>query len=388
MGLFRGLTSPKVPGDGLLNRPGGANHRTAGARFAPAGGPPESRGSAILAGMSADRAPSVLTSWTRTILLALEDRGIEPAALVERSGLDAAAFDDPDARFPIDATAKLWSEAVEATGDPAFGLTASRFVNQTTFHALGYAIMASSTLREAVERHVRYAYLVSDAAVCRLDEADGIARVAFDIPEDRPQPAHEAMDGMICLVARSFRALTGGRLAPVEVVLRRPDPGACAHVWPKVFRAPVRFGGETNALAYPSAELDQRLPAGNAELARMNEEVVARYLARLEQEYVATRVRALLTERLSSGEPTQQGVARELGISQRSLQRRLADEGTSYKELLSETRKDLALAYLRDGLTSITEVTFLLGFADTSSFSRAFRRWTGESPRDYARAHA
>ena len=330
-------------------------------------------------------APSVLTSWTRTILRALEASGIEPSILVERAGLDPAAFEDPDARFAIEETAKLWHEAVAATGDPAFGLTASRFVNQTTFHALGYAVMASSTLREAVDRHVRYGRLVSDAAVCRLDETDGVARVVFDIPESQPQPADEAMDGMICLIARSFRALSGGQLAPSQVWLRRPPPALQEPVWSKVFRAPVDFGAETNALAYPLAVLDEPLPAGNAELARMNEEVVARYLARLDVDHVGTRVRALLTEQLSSGEPTPEGIARALGMSRRSLQRRLADEGSSYKELLADTRKELALAYLRDGHTSITEVTFLLGFADTSSFSRAFRRWTGESPRDFAK---
>jgi AraC-like DNA-binding protein len=94
-------------------------------------------------------------------------------------------------------------------------------------------------------------------------------------------------------------------------------------------------------------------------------------------------VQALLVERLSSGEPDPEAVARALGMSLRSLQRRLEDEGTSFKEVLAATRRELACDYLQGGRTSVTEVTFLLGFADTSSFARAFRRWTGESPSEW-----
>ena len=372
------LDPRRIGATGLPSRPLRANRVSA--RANPAG--PRDTGREM---PSSPRAPSVLTSWTRTILLALEARGIDPAVLVERAGLDPAAFADPDARFDVTDTAKLWRSAVEATGDPAFGLFASRFVTQTTFHALGYAVMASSTLREAVERNVRYGRLVSDAAACRLEEEGRLARVVFEIPAEQPVPADEAMDGMISLIARSFRALAGGDLAPVRVALRRRTPPGAVDVWPKVFRAPVSFGARRDVLEYPVDVLDRRLPAGNAELARMNESVVADYLERLDQEHVTTRVRALLTCELSSGEPSPDDVARQLGLSRRSLQRRLADEGTSFKALLNETRRDLAQAYLREGHTSITEVTFLLGFADTSSFSRAFKRWTGVSPREFAR---
>ncbi len=381
-----------MPGGRPANRPVGANHLTEGARSAaepasPAGCAPPGRRSPILEALATpNHAPSVLTSWTRTILAALQEKGVDADALVRGAGLDPAAFDDPDARFDVTATARLWQGAVEATGDPAFGLYASRFVNQPTFHALGYAIMASSTLREALVRNVRYGRLVSDAAECRLEERGEVASLILDIPKDQQQPAHEAMDGMICLIARSFRALSGGKLNPTRVALQRPAPDSSQDAWPKVFRAPVVFDADTNVLEYPAAELDTRLPAGNTELARMNEEVVARYLARLEQEHITTRVRSHLTEQLSSGEPSAAATAKSLGLSQRSLQRKLADEGTTYKDLLNDTRKDLACAYLREGRTSITELAFLLGFTDTSSFARAFKRWTGTSPSDYARS--
>jgi AraC-like DNA-binding protein len=243
--------------------------------------------------------------------------------------------------------------------------------------------MASATLRDALERNVRYGRLVSDAGISRLEETGDRARFVLDLAPGRPEPAHEAMDAMISLIARTCRTLTAGKVDPLSVRLRRPEPEKAAEVWARVFRAPVVFGCATNVLEYPRACLDARLPTGNADLARANEEIVARYLAKFDEENLAARVRAHLVEQLSSGAPTPEAIAKALGTSHRSLQRRLTEEGTSYKEILNETRRNLACAYLEKGSTSITELTFLLGFSDTSTFARAFKRWTGVAPRDW-----
>jgi AraC-like DNA-binding protein len=327
-------------------------------------------------------APSVLTSWARVIVRTLQARGVDPRPLVREAGLDPAAFEDPEARFPITATGALWRRAAEATGDPAFGLDASRFVTQTTFHALGYAVAASETLREAFERYVRYGRLVSDAAELSLAEDGARVRLSFTPRAGGPQAAAEAMDAMLSMITRGTNALAGRSLRPLAVQLRRPEPSVSSP-WPRVFQAPVSFGHACDALEYARVDVDAKLPAGNVVLARANEEVVARYLARFDEANVAGRVQALLVERLSSGEPDPEAIARALGMSLRSLQRRLEDDGTSFKEVLAVTRRELACAYLKGSRTSVTEVTFLLGFADTSSFARAFRRWTGASPSEW-----
>jgi AraC-like DNA-binding protein len=191
---------------------------------------------------------------------------------------------------------------------------------------------------------------------------------------------------MLSLIVRTGRALSGGTSHPLSVALRRSEP-APSDAWARVFRAPVTFGADTNCMIYSSAVLDAQLPSGNPELAHYNDELVARHLARLDKDRFATRVHTLLAGLLASGEPSPRDVARELGLSIRSLQRHLADEGTSFKDVLAETRRGLAQTYLSDGHSSVTEVAFLLGFADTSSFARAFRRWTGSSPSEY-RKHA
>ena len=329
-------------------------------------------------------APSVLGAWTLTVIRALDARGVDGRAVAGRAGIDVAALDDVECRHPIAATTRLWRLAVEATHDPSFGLWASRFVTQTTFHALGFAVFASGTLRDAFERFVRYGNLISDAAQIELLDAGALVRFRLTLPKGPGRPADEAIDAILALVARTARMLSGEKVNPVAVRLERPEPSP-SEPFRKVFRAPVHFGQRENTIEFTAADLDERLPAGNAELARHNDEVVAHYLARIERARVSSRLRSWLIDQLSAGEPSGQAAARALGMSLRNLQRRLQDEGTTYREALNRLRQEIARGYIEEGRTSVTEIAFLLGFADTSSFSRAFRRWTGQSPRAYSR---
>jgi AraC-like DNA-binding protein len=329
-------------------------------------------------------APSVLGTLALTLIRALEARGIDAQTLAARAGIDPALLDDPNSRYPIAATTRLWRLAVDVTGDPCFGLWASRFVNQTTFHALGFAVFASRTLRDAFERFARHGRLVSDVAEIQLRRVGQREQVCFVPLEGQPRPADEAIDATLCLIARMARMLSGGKVNPVAVRLERPEPFP-SEPFRKVFRAPVQFGQNESVLEFVASDLDERLPTGNAELARHNDEAVARYLARIEHEHVSNRLRSWLIDRLASGEPTEEAAARALGMSLRNLQRRLQEEGTTYREALNSTREKMARTYLDGHRTSITEVAFLLGFSSSNSFSRAFRRWTGQSPRAYCR---
>lgn len=330
---------------------------------------------------------------------ALDAQGLDGTRIAKRAGIDTATLADAEGRVPRAALTRLWQLAVEESGDPAFGLTAARYPLQTTFHALGYAVLASATLREAIERIIRYRRLIGEIIQFRLDDDGDRSRFVMDVSAGRkgigigsgnPEPDSgevpwEALDAIVAVMIRQTRLLHGGRdVRPLRVSLERPAP-ADASPYERAFGAPVSFAQSCNFLEYAREELDRRLPAANAELARQNDEVVVRYLARLEQGGVLIRTRQALLESLPSGAPTKAQIARRLAMSPRSLQRLLADEGTSFKDLLGEARLTLARSYLDEGRLPVTEIAFVLGFADTSAFSRAFRRWTGVTPRDYAK---
>jgi len=333
---------------------------------------------------SAQRRYSTLGSWAGTIVRALDAHGHDGAALALRAGIDPEALHAPGARIARDALTQLWGEAVAATGDPCFGLVAARYALPTSFHALGYAVLASDNLREALERIIRYRKLIGDIIRLDLEHRGERSRFVIDVASVPGAVPFEAVDAIALTIVRQARMLRGDpRSGPLAVSLRRPEP-AGSERFRDSFRAPVAFAQPANVLEFARADLDAALPAGNAELARQNDEALVRYLARLDQSGVAVRVQQALLEELPNGTPSKIAVARRLGMSARTLQRHLDGEQTTFKELLNAARLALARDYLEAGQLPLTEIAFMLGFADSSAFSRAFKRWTGTAPRDYA----
>lgn len=329
-------------------------------------------------------APTVLSSWTKVLVLALSDQGCDVEQLIRRAGLCPGQLETPDARLPLAATTRLWRLGAEALGDESMGLWVPRYSSQTTFHALGYAFMASHNLLEALRRLARFHVMVSDAAGVELSVAARQVTLTWRLVTPLHGPSEEAMEAILSLILRSCRKIKGREFAPESVTLMRRQYRDRAP-FDAFFRTPVNFGGNCYQMVFSRESLEEPLQWGNEGLARSNDRVVEDYLERLDLGSVATRLRSLLVRELSAGLRSCEYYARSLGMSGRSLQRRLSDEGTTFNRLLNETRCELARGYLRQRpRQSLTEIAFLLGFADTSSFSRAFHRWTGVSPGSYA----
>ncbi len=332
------------------------------------------------------KTPTVLSSWTQVLVKALRERGVDTDRLVKAAGLDPDSVNVPDRRFPLQATTRLWQLAVTELDNESLGLWVSRYSTHTSFHALGYAFMASRTLRDAMERVVRYNSTVSDAASVTFEDRSGRSLLSWSLHPGGQQPAFEAMEAVIAAILRACRRLSGPGFSPRRVQLLRPAPADQAP-FAEFFRCELAFGGSVYVLEFDSGELDRPLAAGNEDLARTNDRAVEDYLARLELGTVASRLRTLLARQLPSGVLSHEEYAEMLGMSGRSLQRKLNQESTSFNQVLGETRCDLARSYLAaQPRHSLAEIAFLLGFSDTSSFSRAFHRWTGKSPSRYASA--
>ncbi len=320
-----------------------------------------------------------LASWTRALRKQLDALDLDSAALCREAGLDPQLMDNPNARYPLSATTRLWQLAVQASGDPAIGLRVSRFVSPTTFHALGYALVASGSLREVFERILRYHQVVSDALVPQLIRDSDRYRFVLKIPEGAQRPAFEAIDAFAAIHVRTCRSRLGREYAPLAVHLRRPQPEDPSQ-WHRVFRCPVHFAASEDCLEFRVQDFESHLDDANPELAEHNEQVLKRALAQLRPLTWERKVREVIEAQLPDGEPAAERVAQALHLSLRSLQRHLADEGTRFDTLLNECRENLALLHLRDPACSLSEISYLLGFADASSFSRAFKRWTGMTP--------
>ena len=307
----------------------------------------------------------------------LEAHGVEPAAVFTEAGFDPAALNDHNARVSEAALYRL-AKACAAI-DPLVGLELAKHWHPSMVHALGYAWLASDTLRDGFERLSRYYRIVSDRDLFLVDDVGEHFEVTTYNPDPSVPLAEEDIEGGLAIVLRMCRDSAGASYAPISLQLRRAAPAGAA-AYTEYFRAPVHWGANRDTMTLASEGLDTPLPTSNIEVARASERIIVDYLERHHGATISMRVRERLTELLPSGHVTQDAVAQRLHISPRTMQRRLAEEGTGFRELVEEARRELAEQYLRDGSTSVKEITYLLGFSDPANFNRAFRRWTGTSP--------
>jgi AraC-like DNA-binding protein len=193
-------------------------------------------------------------------------------------------------------------------------------------------------------------------------------------------------DFFLAILIDACRLSLGEEFSPQRVCLQHPPPSCRDRFARYFFGCQPEFDASNFLLSFDKAALDQPLPTGNAEVARANDQVILRYLAELNRSDLVMRVKVALIEGLPSGHVSKEQVSESLGVSLRTLQRRLHDEGTGFKQLLDETRRELADGYIKNPQVSLGEITYLLGFSEASNFSRAFKRWTGNSPAEFRRS--
>jgi AraC-like DNA-binding protein len=247
------------------------------------------------------------------------------------------------------------------------------------FGALGYAWLASTSLRTALGRLARYTDLVVErGAVDVRDMRNGDVTVTLSY-QGNPFTLPALADALLSLLLRLCRLNCGDSLNPTSVTLLHSAP-ADAGPYFAYFRCPVEFDAESDSLTLAEAVVDEPLPSANAHLAHINDQEIIRYLARLNRERVTDRTQAAIIEQLASSEVSAKTVADALHISGRALNRQLKADGTTFKKIFEATRRRLAEVYIGDEGISLTEIAFMLGFSEPSAFTRAYRRWTGQSP--------
>jgi AraC-like DNA-binding protein len=320
-----------------------------------------------------------LVSPAVNVWRALEARGMDPEPVFRAAGVDPAALKVPGKRVPVRTALRLWQVVDDAVRDPAFGIEVARQMHGAAMHGLGYAWLSSATLGEAMRRLARYFHVLTDVWSLQLSESPHGTRMTFVFAAPSRHPSLWLHDWMVAGLVRLCRITYGEAFAPLGVTLvrSRPDPVAPFTDW---FRCPIEWDADTASMRCRPEELVQPLPTSNPDVALANERIMLEYLERLDRADIAAQVRRRILELLPSGPPTQLEIARALALSPRTLHRRLAEAKTSFAELLDETRRELAAGYLQRTDYAIAEVAYLVGFAEVSSFNRAFRRWTGRSP--------
>lgn len=346
--------------------------------------------SAISAAGGSERSPANAYGSIHAVLPlldALRARGLAPEPILERAGIPASALSDPRARFPQRAFGALWLAASEATGDPAIALRVAVSVKPTTLGVIGYLASASASGRNAFELVRDLTPILWEDVGCDL-ESHGDAVFIRCRTGVSPRPHLFTIEYAIGLAVAMSRFLGAGRFEAIEASFSHAAPTATyAEECQQILGLPVRFAAAEDGVLLPGAMLDASNPFADAELRRLLERHAAEQLAGIQtRARLVARARACVRSMLPEGDLSADCVAARLGMSSRTLRRRLREEETTYQEILDDVRSELARRYLADERRGIGEVAFLLGFSDASAFTKAFRRWSGRTPADFVRA--
>ena len=328
---------------------------------------------------------TVVGGWSVAVGRALDALGYPGDKLLCAAGVDLSSRNDTDIRFSSDHTRSLWALALRETGQEDIGLQVARYVCPTTFHALGFSLWASCSLKEALERMVRFDTLLNDGCSLSLDST-GDDSFTFTMvvkqTDSAPLVASEGVDYFLGAVVKMFRDMAGNSFNPAGVSLTRPEP-ANPKLWQSFFNCPVQFNQPQNSLNLPSDQLNRTLPTGNQMLAEQNDKLVEDYLQRFQIADLTNRVRSALIHLMPLGLTTLEDVATELSMPPRTLQYKLTQTGTTIQKLRDQIREELARKYLQHSRQNITQIAYSLGFSDPAHLNRAFKRWTGETPTAY-----
>jgi AraC-like DNA-binding protein len=311
----------------------------------------------------------------------LESIEINPEPLYKKAGINPELLLNPNARISINRVDALWEQAAGIIEDPCFAIDMAEFWHPSHMGALGYAWLASSTLRRGFKRAVRYIHVVTEDL--NLDVADTPAglKVSVDL-EDSIFTLPQHHDLVLAIVMHMCRFNFGEELVPTDVKLAHPEP-ACSKKIEDYFQADVQFDAEQTSLCIARADADLVLPSGNKQIALMHDEMLMRYLVEIKKGDIVQQVQSIILENLPDGQVTDRLVASELNLSERSMQRRLKEHKTTFRYLLDGVREMVAKQYIENPMNRMSDIAFLLGFSEQSAFSRAFKKWTGKSPVEY-----
>lgn len=308
----------------------------------------------------------------------MEALGLRPAEVLRCANLPATLDRDQSAVISTAQFFAVWRAIEAISGDPAFSI---KMVSETSTARHKIAFLAASyasNFRDGLSRVVRFKRLCSPDRI-HLEEGNDSVSVTIEWPiGTEPEPAL-SVDANFALLIELGRRGTGQHIAPVMVHLRRPKPRAGSH--DDYFGCTIRYAAEHDRMVLNAAHLDLPFTNSNPEMLELVSPALAMAMQQIEgQLSLAERIKSSLKTAMSMGTPDIAFVARELGFSQRTLQRRITTEGLTYRGLLAEARHEMSLQLLADPTIEIKEIAYLLGYDDSKSFYRAFRQWEGVTP--------
>ncbi len=299
-------------------------------------------------------------------------------------GLALADLEQPDFRLAFDTASKLWDEIARRSGSASFGLEAGLDLPVGHFDLHEYLVRCSPTLGAGLRRAFQFVALASTRGHLEVEAIGDELRIVNRPPAITSRHSH---DCILYTIVTIVRRAAGRQIPLVRLELMASEP-ATTTLLRATFACPIVFAQPANVIVFARKYEDLELPARDARLAALIERHARAMVEALGDDRASTsdRVRRSLFQYLQTEHMTLERVARTIGVSARTLQRELRDEGTSFRDLVDEVRRDIAISHMANSDLPITSIAMLLDFSDVSAFHRSFRRWTGQAPAAYRAA--
>jgi AraC-like DNA-binding protein len=321
--------------------------------------------------------------FVRAIVEAVERVGVTREALFAGTEIDPRRLGQVHDRFDINEFAKIQTRALDLTGDEALGLHLAEHVQEASFDLVAHLIAHSPTLRDALDQALQFQRLAIDDAQLIMREKGSSVTLEYQFARSTPRSDRMHAEFVIAGLMRILRTLPEPRGVARAALFEHARP-AHHQEYARIFGGVERFGQATTSITFDRSLLDRSQLNQHPELYLVLRAAAERALERMtEGRGAADQLRRYLLARAPSRIPDPSTAARDLGMSERSLRRRLAAESTSYRDLVRAILETHADHMLRDPKRSIQETAHALGFADAATFHRAFKRWTGRTPKEY-----
>jgi AraC-like DNA-binding protein len=335
---------------------------------------------------AADHLPSAHGQMTRFAYARAKSAGVAVEPLLGRAALTREQLDDPRASITVQSQIKFLNLAASALRDELLGFHLAQVPDLRSTGLLYYLFASSETLLEGVQRIARYSSIVNEGILQSCTCATEF-RVSFRYHGVSRHLDRHQIECWTAGLVRMCRELTGLRVVPsrIRLVHQRPQPQT--NELTRFFGTEIEFGAATDEIAFPRHVAEARIRSADPYLTKVLLEYCEEALShRKRSGSFRARVENAIVPLLPHGKAHVDEVARQLAMSPRTLARRLSEEGTSFSHVLENLRNDLAARYLSEKEFGIAQIAWLLGYEETSAFSRAFRRWSGKAPRDVRRA--
>jgi AraC-like DNA-binding protein len=316
------------------------------------------------------------------MFLYLDSMKVDIDTFLRSLRVDPASVKSPDARIPIETYLLIQDEAAEYVNDPYFGLHMGEFAEAGSWSILGYMMMNCKTLGESFEKSGRYSRIIGNLIEARAELKFNKVKAIFFTPPHAPKMSRHCFEATFSSSVRMMRSLTGVDINPLEVTFIYPEPDSRSE-YERIFQCPVLFGQKENSFTVAMSAVNIPILMANPSLLEHFEKYAQDFLAEMDRNDEHTRtVTKIILSRLDDEALSINKVAKEMAVSVRTLQKRLDEEGVAFSDLHKDIRQRLAQKYLRENYT-VEQITYLLGFSEPSVFRKAFKKWSGVTPREY-----